>query len=74
MTTSPFPPPPTPPHNNRYTYSISSLGGGKALLFYDGETHRGMYSIPKYVRKAIEAEERIITETTPLYVIGPVNK
>ncbi len=38
------------------------------LRYYDGVTHRGMFSVPKYLRGAVEAESRIITRANPLYV------
>jgi spermidine synthase len=41
------------------------LGG---LRFYDGATHRRMYSLPKYVREALAGQERIITDKRPLYL------
>jgi spermidine synthase len=39
-----------------------------ALRFYDGETHTGMFALPKYLRAAMADEDRIITADTPLYV------
>ena len=38
------------------------------LRFYDGITQQGMFSVPKYLRKAIAAEDRIITRDNPLFV------
>ncbi len=38
------------------------------LRFYDGITQRGMFSVPKYLRQAIAAEDRIITQANPLFV------
>jgi spermidine synthase len=38
------------------------------LRFYDGETHTGMFALPKYLRAAMSEETRIITADTPLYV------
>lgn len=38
------------------------------LRFYDGETHAGAFHLPKYLRGAIEAETRIITEENPVFV------
>jgi spermidine synthase len=37
-----------------------------SLRFYDGITHRGMFSLPKYLREAIKGEGRIITDENPL--------
>jgi spermidine synthase len=38
------------------------------LRFYDGVTHRGMFSLPKYIRDAMEAQQRLITDDDPLYL------
>jgi len=38
------------------------------LRHYDGVTHRGMFSLPKYLREAMAAESRVITEADPLLV------
>jgi spermidine synthase len=40
----------------------------KGLKFYDGETHRGMFSLPKYIREAIAQQKRVITDKKPLYL------
>jgi len=38
------------------------------LRFYDGLTHQGMFSLPMYIRDAIEKQTRIITDKEPLYL------
>ena len=38
------------------------------LSFYDGITHSGMFSIPKYLRELMNKETRIITKSNPLFV------
>jgi spermidine synthase len=43
------------------------LGG---LKFYDGVTHRGIFSLPRYVREALAKQRRIITDKKPLYLYG----
>ncbi len=40
----------------------------KSLKFYDGVTHRGMFSLPKYIRDAMAAQKRVITDKNPLYL------
>ncbi len=45
--------------------SDRGIGG---LRHYDGETHTGMFSLPKYLRAAMRAERRIITRDYPLFV------
>jgi len=37
------------------------------LKYYDGATHLGSMHLPKHVRKAIEAQERIIEDNAPIY-------
>ena len=39
----------------------------KPLRFYDGITHRGMFSLPRYLRDAIAGEKRVITRDNPLF-------
>jgi len=39
----------------------------KPLRFYDGITHRGIFSIPKYLRGQIAAETKVITKDNPLF-------
>ena len=38
------------------------------LRHYDGTTHRGMFSVPKYLRAAMASERRVITVADPLFV------
>ena len=38
------------------------------LRYYDGTTHRGMFSVPKYLREALAQESRTITRENPLFV------
>jgi spermidine synthase len=38
------------------------------LRFYDGQTHRGMFSLPLYIRNALEAQRKTITDAEPLYL------
>jgi len=40
---------------------------GKTLRFYDGITHRGIFSVPKYLREEMVREKRIITKDQPLF-------
>lgn len=42
----------------------------KGLKFYDGLTHRGMFSLPLYVRDAMAKQTRIITDKEPLFLYG----
>lgn len=39
------------------------------LRHYDGLTQRGMFSLPKYLRQALDEETRIITRANPLFVV-----
>jgi len=47
-----------------------AVRGLKGLRFYDGLTHRNMFSIPKYIREAMAGQKRIITDKRPLYLYG----
>jgi len=38
------------------------------LRHYDGITHQNMFSLPRYIRKAITEQQRIITDAHPLYL------
>jgi spermidine synthase len=42
--------------------------GIKGLKFYDGVTHYGMFSLPRYIRDAMTAQKRVITDKSPLYL------
>jgi hypothetical protein len=53
------------------THSASIVGhlGAEAagkLGWYDGLTHRAMFSLPKPIRAALAAETRVVTMDTPL--------
>ncbi len=39
----------------------------KDLRFYDGITHRGIFSLPKYLREEMTRDKRIITRDQPLF-------
>ena len=38
------------------------------LKFYDGLTHQGIFSIPKYLREELSRQGRLITDNQPLYI------
>lgn len=38
------------------------------LRFYDGISHRGMFSIPRYIRDEMKKQRRMITDNKPLYL------
>ena len=40
----------------------------RELRYYDGITHRSMFSLPKYLRKSIETERRIVTDAEPVFM------
>ncbi|MDO8568925.1 MAG: polyamine aminopropyltransferase [Dehalococcoidales bacterium] len=40
----------------------------KGLKFYDGTTHQGMLSLPKYMRETLSAQTRIIADNDPLFI------
>jgi spermidine synthase len=44
--------------------------GLRGLRSYDGLAHRGMFSLPLYIREAIAQQSRLITDKNPLYLYG----
>src|SRR5262249_53289849 len=38
------------------------------LAYWDGQTHQHAFGLPKHLRRAIAAETRVVTDTTPLIV------
>lgn len=38
------------------------------LKLYDGLTHQGMFSLPRYIRDAMVSQPRLITDKDPLYL------
>jgi spermidine synthase len=40
----------------------------KGLKFYDGETHRNMFALTRYIRDEMAKQTRIITDKKPLYL------
>lgn len=42
---------------------------GRKLHFYDGETHRHMFSLPTYLREGIAAETRVVTDANPVFMV-----
>ena len=49
--------------------SLISERLSRDLRYYDGITHRNMFSLPKYLRQGIEAEQRIVTDHDPVFMI-----
>ena len=42
--------------------------GLAGLRFYDGPAHRGMFSLPRYIREALAGQRRVIKDADPLYL------
>ncbi len=42
---------------------------GRKLRFYDGETHRHMFSLPTYLREGIASETRVVTDANPVFMV-----
>jgi len=38
------------------------------LKFYDGLTHQGIFSLPKYLREELSRKTKLITDNEPLYI------
>ena len=41
----------------------------EGLRMYNETSHSGLFALPQYLTQAITSEERIITESTPIYII-----
>jgi spermidine synthase len=41
----------------------------KPLQFYDGETHRSMFALPKFLRHGIQQEKRINRDSAPVFMV-----
>ncbi len=41
---------------------------GRTLRFYDGLTHRAMFSLPTYLRRGLEQEHRLATDDNPIFI------
>mmetsp|Transcript_14980 Transcript_14980/g.17497 ORF Transcript_14980/g.17497 Transcript_14980/m.17497 type:complete len:326 (-) Transcript_14980:141-1118(-) len=42
--------------------------GSNTLRFYDGISHRGMFSLSKPIRKGMAQEDRVITKSNPVFM------
>ncbi len=41
---------------------------GEDLKFYDGKTHLWMFTLPKHIRRGLEEERRIATDSQPVFM------
>ena len=41
----------------------------RELRYYDGVAHRNMFALPKYLRQGIAAEQRIVTDDEPVFMV-----
>ena len=41
----------------------------KPLMFYDGESHRNMFALPKFLRDGIQQEQRINRDSAPVFMV-----
>jgi spermidine synthase len=39
------------------------------LAYYDGIAHQGLFGLPKYIRKALADEQRVITNANPIFAV-----
>ena len=40
----------------------------RPLRFYDGEAHRGVFALPKWLRERLAAERHVIRPDAPVYI------
>jgi spermidine synthase len=57
-----------PPHAPAEVDRLIASRGLAGLRFYDGLTHLGMFTLPRYVRDALAGQRRLITDANPLYL------
>jgi spermidine synthase len=43
-------------------------GGARVMKFYDGESHRRMFALPKPLRLYLAMDDRIMTKANPIYM------
>lgn len=43
---------------------------GRGLRFYDGATHQGMFTLPRYLRQEISRGKRVITDSRPMALLS----
>jgi len=48
---------------------LASQRISKELQFYDGETHRHMFALPKFLRQGIQQERRINRDACPVFMV-----
>ncbi len=41
----------------------------KELKFYDGESHRSMFALPKFMRQGVQEEKRINRDASPVFML-----
>ena len=41
----------------------------KPLKFYDGESHRSMFALPKFMRQGIQEEKRVNRDASPVFML-----
>ncbi|PKB68505.1 MAG: spermidine synthase [SAR202 cluster bacterium Io17-Chloro-G4] len=41
----------------------------KPLKFYDGESHRSMFALPKFLRQGVQEEKRINRDASPVFML-----
>lgn len=46
--------------------AVLAQRGCDGLRYYDGETHQGLFATPRYIREALRAFDRVITDANPL--------
>ena len=49
--------------------SLIDLRLSKSLRFYDGQSHRGMFALPKFLRLGIGRETRINRDDAPVFMV-----
>ena len=60
---------PLPQYSDEYLDRLVAERIDKPLKYYDSESHRNMFALPKFLRDGIEQEQRINVDASPVFMV-----
>jgi spermidine synthase len=60
---------PLPALSEEQVNSLVAERVARALRYYDGESHRSMFALPKFLREGIQQESRINRDASPVFMV-----
>ena len=60
---------PLPALSEEQANSLVAERVARPLRYYDGESHRSMFALPKFLREGIEQEDRINRDASPVFMV-----